>query len=100
MKITVHRGAEEIGGNCIELVCGESRILLDYGTPLPKIDPVTKKNTQVDPKEAILNIEGLYDDVGKPLAGLIISHTHQDHYGMLFEKTVNPNLKVYMSEII
>jgi len=99
MKVIVHRGAEEIGGNCIELVSGGSRILLDYGTPLPKIDPVTHKSVNIPLEEAEHDIAGLYPGTGR-LDGLIISHTHQDHYGMLFGRPLNPELPVYMSRIM
>lgn len=100
MKITVHRGAEEIGGNCIELQSGDSRIILDYGTPLPRIDPATHKSIEVPISEAEVAIPGLYADGNRPPDGLIISHTHQDHYGMLFGRQVNPGMPVYMTEIM
>ena len=99
MKITIHRGAEQIGGNCIELESGGTRILLDYGAPLPKMNS-TGQMIRQDPKKAILNIDGLYSDSKTPLNGIIISHTHGDHYGMLFEKTINPKVPVYMSAIM
>ena len=48
MKIRIHRGTQQIGGTCIELVAGGDRIALDFGLPLdgeatdsslaPKID--------------------------------------------------------------
>lgn len=34
MNILIHRGAEEIGGNCIELEANGKSILLDLGAPL------------------------------------------------------------------
>ena len=34
MQLTVHRGAHEIGGNCVEISYEESRIILDIGLPL------------------------------------------------------------------
>jgi len=97
MKITVHRGAEEVGGNTIELQSGESRILLDYGAPLPKIDPATNKSVYPTPAEIILNIPGLYADGTKPLDGIVISHNHGDHYGGLIPKPVNPAVPVWMT---
>lgn len=100
MKIIVHRGAEEIGGNCIELRSGESRILLDYGAPLPRINPVTHKSENLPLEKAEHKIEGLYGPGKARLDGLIISHTHQDHYGMLYGRPLNPALPVYMSEIM
>ncbi|HAT72546.1 MAG TPA: hypothetical protein DCS63_07000 [Elusimicrobia bacterium] len=100
MKIIVHRGAQEIGGNCIELRSGKSRILLDYGAPLPKTDPVTHKSAAVTPEAAILDIPGLYGPSPNPILALIISHTHASHYGALLAKPINPGIKVYMSEIM
>ena len=37
-------------------------------------------------EETILNIPGLYEPSPTPISGLIISHTHQDHYGALFAR--------------
>ena len=34
MKIIIHRGAQEIGGSCVELFYRDSTILLDVGLPL------------------------------------------------------------------
>jgi len=91
MKIIIHRGAEDTGGNCIELVSGKSRILLDYGAPVGELTP----------EETILDISGLYDDkVSHPILGLLISHTHLSHYGALLAKPINPGIKVFMTEIM
>src|SRR5690606_2057168 len=34
MKLTIHRGTHEIGGNCLEISSDNSRIILDIGLPL------------------------------------------------------------------
>ena len=34
MKIIVHRGSHEVGGNCVEISHEQSRIILDIGLPL------------------------------------------------------------------
>jgi len=34
MKLIVHRGAHEIGGNCVEVSQNDSTIILDIGLPL------------------------------------------------------------------
>ena len=34
MRIIIHRGTHQIGGTCVELETGDTRILLDFGMPL------------------------------------------------------------------
>ena len=34
MQIIIHRGTKEIGGSCVELQSGNSKILIDFGMPL------------------------------------------------------------------
>lgn len=73
VAVTVHRATHEIGGNCIEVAAptGE-RILLDVGRPL----------------DAPRNAEDLLPlslDRSRPVSGVLISHPHQDHYGLLGE---------------
>lgn len=89
MKLILRRGAGETGGNCLELVSGRSRLLLDYGAPLGAA-----------PEEALLDIPGLYEKSRDPIQGLVISNTHRDHCGALLLKPINPAVKVYMTEIM
>lgn len=73
MEITIHRSAQEIGGNCIELRSDKgSRLILDAGRPLH----ATADACGLLP--ASLNQE-------QPVDGVLISHPHQDHYGLLNE---------------
>lgn len=72
VQLTVHRSAHEIGGNCIELSAGDRRVLLDIGRPLDAAD----------------DAKGLLPgtlELKRPVAGVLISHPHQDHYGLLRE---------------
>ena len=75
--LTVHRATDQIGGNCIEIACDDGeRIILDVGRPLDA------------PKEAV----GLLPrslNLDDPVAGILISHPHQDHYGLLEETPEN-----------
>lgn len=70
--LTIHRAADEIGGNCIELEHDGHRLLLDAGSPLVG-DGTT------EPQGAIPRTL----DTSKDIAGLVISHPHQDHWGLL-----------------
>lgn len=70
--LTIHRAAHEIGGNCIELEYDGHRLLLDAGSPL---------DAAGDLREDDLVPRSL--DVARDVAALVVSHPHQDHYGLL-----------------
>jgi ribonuclease J len=73
VTLTIHRAANEIGGNCIEVAANGERILLDAGRPL---DVSGDEACGIIPRT--LNTE-------LPVAGILLSHAHQDHYGLLGE---------------
>lgn len=96
MIITIHRGSHEIGGTCVELESrGGSRLLLDLGQPLP---PFEETVGLPRPEPELPAVKGLYrsDAFEKPVDGLLVSHAHQDHYGLI--KNLNPNVPCFMSE--
>ncbi|MDQ1483302.1 MAG: ribonuclease [Actinomycetota bacterium] len=72
LEVRIHRGAHEIGGNCVELRHGQDTLILDIGKPL-----TAARDSVVPLPEAI----GL-DDLGTRPLGVIISHGHQDHWGL------------------
>jgi ribonuclease J len=94
MRLTIHRGTHQIGGTCIELSSGQTRILLDIGRPLPPQDPVEAKKPLPD-SDLLPKIAGLYLGQAErtPINGIIISHAHQDHYGLLLH--VKPDVPVF-----
>jgi ribonuclease J len=104
MLLTIHRGAKEIGGSCVELQSGRSRILIDLGLPLTdahegRIDPreMAKKSRDDLLKSGLLpRVEGLYKGDLAGFDAILLSHPHPDHYGLL--SFVNPSVPVYMSE--
>jgi len=103
LNLTIHRGTHEIGGTCIELSTQNTRILLDFGMPLAdKINNDFKDRNLKDRsiKELIRDkilypIKGLYKSEDPKFDGILISHSHKDHYGFL--KYANPKIPVYIS---
>src|ERR1022692_1987008 len=64
MKVTIHKGSQEIGGTCIQLSSGKTTILLDVGLPLSgDSQPVDVSRLVVD--------------------AVLISHSHRDHFGLI-----------------
>jgi len=71
--LTVHRATQQIGGNCIEVAARDGqRLILDVGRPLDA------------PRDVKDLLPGTLDRHG-PVAGVLISHPHQDHWGLLEE---------------
>jgi len=103
MQLTIHRGTSEIGGSCIELQSGNSRILLDFGTPLLSTNGKTfnfrdyehlSANELVD-KSILPDVKNAYSENSK-IDGLIISHSHGDHYGLM--NYLDKNIPVWIGE--
>jgi ribonuclease J len=73
VRVTVHRATHQIGGNCIEIRTADGhRVILDVGRPL----------------DATTDAQGLLPgslDTNAPVDGVLVSHPHQDHYGLLEE---------------
>jgi ribonuclease J len=104
MFLTIHRGSREIGGTCVELQSGASRILVDFGLPL-----VDENREQFDSKKisgkskedlirsgVLPSIKGLYDGEQPNVKAVLLSHPHQDHYGLL--SFIDSRIPVYLSE--
>jgi ribonuclease J len=72
MRVCIHRGTKEIGGTCVEIESGGTRIVLDVGLPLVVS---TAADVPLHP------IPG-FDKAETSLLGVVISHPHQDHYGL------------------
>lgn len=79
MKVKIHRGTKEIGGTCVELTANNGKVLwVDLGEPL-------------DNKNA--NIDYTRDNPD----ALLISHPHQDHFGLI--EKIGKQVPVYIGHL-
>lgn len=104
MNLIIHRGTHEIGGSCVELESGKTRIIIDLGIPLVD-DKKEKFDTKILEGKTVNQlkelgmlppVKGLYKAEDRSIDAIFISHCHLDHYGLL--KYVHPEIPVYMSE--
>lgn len=75
MRACIHRGSAEVGGSCLEVQANSGeRLIVDLGLPLT-----------ADLKDDIPlpEIVGLQDGGDSSLLGLLLSHSHPDHYGLV-----------------
>ncbi len=85
MRVRIHRGAHEVGGSCVEVEAADgSRCLLDLGRPL------SAGHGDAVP---LPDIAGLASP-DPTLLGLLVSHPHADHYGLVADLTVD--LPIYL----
>ncbi|MBU1524603.1 MAG: MBL fold metallo-hydrolase [Candidatus Omnitrophica bacterium] len=104
MRIIIHRGTHQIDGTCVELRVGETRIILDYGMPLAASDGKEVNESSLQDRTAaelikehvLFDIPGLYNGQEPQVSGILISHSHKDHYGLL--NYLHPDIPVYVSE--
>jgi ribonuclease J len=104
MHFKIHRGTQEIGGSCVEIWTETTRILLDFGMPLVERDgsEFDFKKYKSLPTDALIregvlpDVQGIYNDDKILIDGLIISHAHQDHWGLY--NYINPKIKCYLGK--
>jgi len=91
MKLTIHRGTKEIGGSCVELTTATTRLVLDLGLPLVDANrepfdsraALAKSPEILKAEKVIPLIPGLFDTDQPPPDGILLSHAHLDHAGLL-----------------
>ena len=104
MHFKIHRGTQEIGGSCIEVWTETTQIVLDFGMPLVEKDGVqfdfrkyeNLSDSELIQKGILPDIDGLYENSEKCIDGLVISHPHLDHYGLI--SFLSPKVKVHLGE--
>ena len=103
MQFIIHRGTKEIGGTCVEVSAGDTRVFLDFGMPLGdgvggEFDEKVLEGKSIEElvnKKILYPIKGLYQGEASQVDAILISHSHKDHHGFL--KYANPEIPVYMS---
>jgi ribonuclease J len=91
MKLTIHRGTKEIGGSCVELTTASTKLVLDLGLPLVDANreqfdsraALAKSPEVLKAEKVIPSIPGLFDTDHSPPDGILLSHAHLDHAGLL-----------------
>ncbi|NPV30451.1 MAG: MBL fold metallo-hydrolase [Firmicutes bacterium] len=106
MRIKIHRGAHEIGGSCVELQSGDTRIVVDLGLPLVKKGDARfdsgklhlQTGVELVSRGVLPDIKGLYtwDTECRRIDALFLSHAHMDHYGLV--NFVSPDVPVFSGE--
>ncbi len=85
LKITIHRGTDQIGGSVTEYEYDGWKLFVDYGQQLPGAA-----------ESGPLHIEGLTQgDLSK--SALLITHYHGDHIGCITD--LSESLPIYMSHL-
>ena len=86
MKLKIHRGTGQIGGNIIEIATDRTKIILDCGRNLPPLDqPKEDDDFELD---GLTRGQSVYDAV-------FITHYYADHCGLV--ERVNADIPIYMS---
>ena len=74
-----------MGGSCVEVEHAGARLVLDLGLPL---------DAETDGPEQLPAVSGLDGNGADPISGVLISHPHLDHYGLLHH--LSPDVPVGM----
>ena len=102
MKLIIHRGTNEIGGNCVEISTDRTRIILDVGMPLFRShgEPYDTADLKRKSKQELLEsgilpkVPGLFVE-GRRTDAILLSHAHEDHTGLI--KHSDDKIPIYAS---
>jgi len=102
MKLTIHRGAHQIGGSCVEIATDTTRVILDAGLPLDDLadgkerakKPQLRAGSPL-PEGLAPNVAGLFQS-GPRIDAILLSHAHADHSGLLAH--TQPDIPIYLTQ--
>ena len=96
MKLIIHRGANEIGGSCVEIATAATRIIVDVGArlqaPTAEVEPQSRSKRPTD----LPKVSGLFGSGETKVDAVLLSHAHGDHTGLV--AWVNPEIPMYCSK--
>jgi ribonuclease J len=87
MKLTIHRGAAQIGGNIVGIASETAKIVLDCGRNLPPLDGGESEDG--------IDIPGLTSGASAYDA-VFVTHYHADHCGLI--ERVNADIPIYAGQ--
>ena len=101
MILTVYRGTREIGGTCIEVAAGRTRLILDAGLPLVDAnrDPFDSLKALRSTRDELIAdgtippVPGLFAADAPAPDAIVLSHAHLDHTGLVHHS--RPEVPVY-----
>lgn len=104
MNFKIHRGTKEIGGSCVEVWTSNTRIIIDIGMPLVdgNREQFNFKNyeklsvKELIEQKVLPDVKGLYDNNQDIVDGVLFSHPHLDHFGLM--NYVTQDVKIYLGE--
>jgi ribonuclease J len=104
MKLTINRPSHEMGGECIVLHSEKSKILIDFGVSLTNdfcgvldYSLFADKTIKELRLEGLLpDIDGLYEGEVPEYDGILISHSHLEHYWYL--QYVSNEIPIYLNQ--
>lgn len=88
MKITIHRGIDQIGGCITEIATENARILIDLGQNLPDGEGIVKDD--------FANLESV-GEITKVVDAIFYTHYHGDHLGLFH--FVPDNINQYIGKV-
>jgi ribonuclease J len=102
VNFTIHRGTREVGGTCIEVDGGGTRVVLDLGMPLFEPDgkprdgrAALRAGARALARQGVLPpVPGLWDSGPSPDA-ILLSHAHSDHTGLV--SLSKPGIPVFLT---
>jgi ribonuclease J len=88
VKITIHRGIDQIGGCITEIATEKTRILIDLGQNLPDGEGIVKDD--------FANLESI-EKITKNIDSVFYTHYHGDHLGLFH--FVPENINQYIGKV-